>query len=149
LPRMIRGNQIYKGSIDVDRMKHSAILQEISHPIVTKDQSVTSATLTTLIGYYLWRPSSWNGDLIAKVEVELEYESAGAGDIDLYNVSDGTKLADLATPTAAQTHTIIRADVTSAIKALSANKILGIQAAGDGTNALTVYKATLIVTVST
>jgi len=147
--RMVRGSQIYRGSIDEDRMKPSAIAYELAFPIVTKDQSVTSATLSTLIGRYLWKPGSWNGDLIEKVEVELEYESAGAGDVDLYDATGAAKLADLAAPTAAQSHTLERIDVTDAIKALTSNTQLAIQAAGDGTNALTVYKATLIVTVST
>jgi len=149
VPRMISGTRIIRGTIDEDRMRPSTILQEIALPIVTKDQSVTSATLATLIGRYIWRPSSWNHDLISKIEVELEYESAGAGDIDLYDVTNGSKLADLVTPTAATSHTVERIEVTDVIKALTENTKLGIQAAGDGTNALTVYKATLIVTIST
>jgi len=83
--------------------------------------------------------------LIKKIYVELEYGSAGAGDVDLYNVSDGVKLADLVAPTAATTKTLTRVDVTTAVKALTANKKIGIQAAGDGTNALDMYAAKLVV----
>ncbi|MDQ6964859.1 MAG: hypothetical protein Q9M13_08075, partial [Mariprofundales bacterium] len=103
--------------------------------------------LTTLNGQTIWDPSGWNLDRITKIEVELEWESAGAGDIDLYNVSDGAKLADLVTPSAATSKTIQRIDVTTAVKGLTAAKILAIQAAGDGTNAVTVYTAKLVVTL--
>jgi len=145
----IRGSQIYKGSIDDDRMSASAIAGEVAIPVVTKDQSVTSDTLSTLIGRYLWKPSSWNSDLIESIEVELEYESAGAGDVDLYDATSAAKLADLVAPTAAQSHTLVRVEVTDVVTALTSNTQLAIQAAGDGTNAVTVYKATMIVTLST
>lgn len=123
------------------------VLCEIAIPLVTEAQSVTSTTLTTLNGQHIWNPSGWNRNRIVKVEVELEWESGGSGDIDLYNVTDGTKLADLVAPTAATAKTIQRIDVTSAVKGLTASKTLAIQAAGDGTNAVTVYSAKLIVTL--
>jgi len=145
----VRGSQIYKGSIDDDRMSPLAFAQEIAFPIVTKDQSVTSGTLSTLIGRYLWKPDSWNIDLIESIEVELEYESAGAGDVNLYDATSAANLAKLVSPTAAQPHTLVRVEVTDVVTALTGNTQLAIQAAGDGTNALTVYKATLIVTLST
>ena len=146
----VRGSQIYKGSIDEDRMSPLAIAQEVALPIVTKEQSVTSDTLSSLIGRCLWKPSSWNSDLIKSIEVELEYESAGSGDVDLVRGELMVfTLADLVSPFFATSHTVIRVDVTDAVKGLTSNDRLMIQAAGDGTNALTVYKATLIVTLST
>ena len=69
------------------------------------------------------------------------------GDIDLYNETDGAKLADLVAPSGATSKKIERIDVTSAIKNLSTTKTIGIRAAGDGTNAITVYTAKLIVTL--
>lgn len=125
----------------------NTVLCEIAIPLVTEAQSVTSATLTTLNGHHIWNPAGWNAARISKVEVELEWESAGAGDIDLYNVDDAAKLADLVAPTAATAKTIQRIDVTTAVKGLTASKTLAIQAAGDGTNAITVYTAKLIVTL--
>ena len=146
----VRGSQIYKGSIDEDRMSPSAIAQEVALPIVTKEQSVTSSMLSTLIVRCLWKPDSWNSDLIKSIEVELEYESAGSGDVDLAHGEPLIfTLADLVSPFFATSHTVIRVDVTDAVKGLTYNDQLKIQAAGDGTNALTVYKATLIVTLST
>lgn len=125
----------------------NTVFAEIAIPLVTEAQSVTSTTLTILNGQHIWNPGGWNLERITKIEVELEWESAGAGDIDLYNATDGAKLADLVAPTAAQAKTIQRIDVTTAIKGLTAAKTLAIQAAGDGTNAITVYSAKLIVTL--
>jgi len=147
--KKVRGSDIYRGSLGADRLAAGAIKHEIALPLVTTGQQVTAASLATLDGWTQWTPGSWNSDQIEKVEVELEYESAGSGDVDLYNVSDSAKVKDLVAPTGATSHTLTRVDVTAEVKALSANKNLGIQAAGDGTNTLTVHKATLIVTLST
>lgn len=141
----IRTIDIGDKAIIARKFKAETLEYEIPLPIVVDKQSVTSATLTTLNGYAIWKYARWKN--ISKVEVELEYESAGAGDIDLYNITDGSKLADLVAPSAATSHTISRIDVTSAITGLSADKTIGIQAAGDGTNAITVYSAKLVVYV--
>ena len=139
--------KIADGAVTDAKIAKSAVLCEIAIPLVTESQSVTSDTLTTLNGQHIWIPGNWNLDRVSKVEVELEWESAGSGDVDLYNVTDGAKLADLVAPTAATSKTIQRVDVTSAVKGLADAKTLAIQAAGDGTNAVTVYTAKLIVTV--
>ena len=138
---------IKAGTIPYSKLEDDTILLEIAIPIVVDKQSVTSSTLATLDGYCKWDPDAWTAALIKKIYVELEYESAGAGDVDLYNLSDGSKLADLVAPSAATSHTITRVDVTTEVKALTAAKNLAIQAAGDGTNALDVYSAKLIVQI--
>ena len=146
-PSKIDGAKIYPESITDDKIAKSKVLCQVAIPIVTEAQSVTDTTLTTLNGWTIWDPSSWNLDRVQKVEVELEWESGGAGDIDLYNLTDGSKLADLVSPSEATSHKVERIDVTSAIKGLTAAKTLAIQAAGDGTNPVTVYSAKLIVTL--
>ena len=143
----IPGEDIHPEAVSDAKIAKAVALCEVAIPLVSESQSVTSDTLATLNGQHIWTPSNWNLDRVSKVEVELEWESAGAGDVDLYNVTDGAKLADLVAPTAATSKTIQRVDVTSAVKGLADSKTLAIQAAGDGTNALTVYTAKLIVTV--
>ncbi len=146
--RLIITDDIEDNAVTDSKIASSTTLGEIAIPLVTESQSVTSTTLTTLNGQYIWTVNSWNSDRIAAIYLELEWESAGTGDVDLYNVTDGSKVSDLVAPTAATTKTIQRINVTTAIKALTADKTLGIQAAGDGTNALTVYSAKLIVVLN-
>jgi len=147
LNKKVVSNDIKDGEVKDHDIAKSTVLCEIAIPLVTESQSVTSSTLTTLNGQHIWNPDGWNLDRVSKIEVELEWESAGAGDIDLYNVTDGSKLADLVAPSGATSKKIERIDVTSAVKGLTASKTLAIHAAGDGTNAITVYSAKLIVTL--
>ena len=143
----VRGSQIYLESINANRMRPSANFAEIAFPIVTKDQSVTSSTLTTLTGRYKFKPDNWDFNFIEKIEVELEFTSEGAGEITLYDDTNSAQLQSLVSVSAATSYTCERYDVTDKIKALTSNTKLAIQAKGDGSNATTVYKATLIVTV--
>ena len=143
----VKKSNIFKQAINYDMLADDTIELEIAIPIVVDQQSTTSDTLTTLNGYAYWSPDAWTSALINKIYVELEYETAGAGDFDLYNITDGEKLADLVAPTSAVSHVVTRYDVTSAVKALTADKRLGIQIAGDGTNAATCYSAKLIVQI--
>jgi len=144
----VKRYHVERGSIEPEDLIAGAIKFEIPIPIVVDNQSVTSSTLATLSGYAKWKLGNFKSDYIDYVYVELEYESAGAGDVDLYNISDSSKIADLVAPTAAQAHTITRVDVTTEMKAITAEKTIGIQAAGDDSNALTVYSAKLIVVMS-
>jgi len=148
MPGKVRRYHVEKGAIEAEDLVSGAIKFETAIPIVTDKQSVTSSTLATLEGYAKWKLSNFNKDYIDYIYVELEYESAGSGDVDLYNVTDGSKIADLVAPTAAVSHTITRVDVTTAMKAITSEKAIGIQAAGDGTNAITVYSAKLIIVQS-
>jgi hypothetical protein len=157
-PTKIDGADIYSGSIPTAALADAAVTDakianatnfiEIVIPLVTEAQSVTSTTLTTLNGQHIWTVGSWNANRIQAIYVELEWESGGAADIDLYNATDAAKLADLKAPTAATAKTIERIDVTTAVKGLTADKVLAIQAAGDGTNPVTVYTAKLIVVIT-
>ena len=147
MSRLIKGSDIVQGSINANRMRPSEVFAETAFPIVVKDQAVTSATLTTLNGRYKWKPDHWDFDFIEKIEVELEYSSDGAGEITLYDDSSSAQLKSLVTLSGATSYTIERCDVTSEIQALSSVTNLAIQAKGDGTNATTVYKATLVVTI--
>ena len=146
--KRVKRYHVERGAIEADDFVSGAIKFETDIPVVVDNQSVTSATLATLSGYAEWVLSNFSSDYISKVYVELEYESAGAGDVDLYNVTDSSKIRDLVAPSAATAHTITRVDVTTEMLGISAEKTVGIQAAGDGTNALTVYSAKLIVVMS-
>ena len=110
---------------------------------LVNSQSVTSSTLTSLSGTLRFDPSKYNMDKIEKFEVQVEWESGGAGDIDVYDSTNATKVADVATPSGATGYTISVVDVTSYFKGLTAPADIVIQAAGDGTNAVTVHKASL------
>lgn len=119
---------------------------EIAIPIVTREQSVTGTTLQTANGQHIWKPANWEQTMIEKIEVELEYEVLGtSGDIDLYNITTASKIQDLVTATASVAKTIQRFDVTTAMKAITTDSTIGIQLAGDGTNATYVYTAKLII----
>lgn len=143
----IRRYHLGPQSVEAGDIVNEAVKFEVALPIVVDSQSVTSATLTLLNGYMRWIVGNWTAALIKSVYVELEYATGGAGDIDLFNITDSAKVKDLVAPTGAVTHTITRVDVTSEVKALAADKTLGVKAAGDGTNAATVYSAKLIVRV--
>lgn len=143
----IRRYHIGPGSIEAGDLVSDTIKHEVAIPIVVDKQNVTTTTLTTLDGWMRWIVGNWIPALVNGIYVELEYATAGAGDIDLHNITDGVKLADLVAPAAATAHTVVRIDVTSQVLGLTADKTLGIQAAGDGTNAATVYSAKLIVAI--
>jgi len=143
----VRGSQIYKASIDEDRMKPTEFMHEVCLPIVTSERSRTQSTLASVVGSYIWKPERWNYDLIHTAEIEIEYSSDGAGEADLYDDTNNQKLADLVTVTEATGYDVERIDVTSAIKALTSNTKLRIQIAGDGTNAFYIYKASLVITL--
>ena len=146
MSRMVKGSNIVRESINADRMRAVQKVAELAFPIVTADQSVTDSSQTELNGRYTWKPGNWDFTLVDKIEVEVEYATAGAGEIDLAKTPPTTKLATLISASAATSHTVERVDVTSTIEGLSSDAQLEITAAGDGTNATTVYKATLIVT---
>ena len=116
--------------------------------ILTAPESVTSTTLTTTTQRTMWRGSLLNMERVVRIEAEVDWGSAGAGDLDLYNVTDSRKIADLAAPTAATARDTRVYDVTGAMKAITTDKVIALQLKGDGTNALTVYKAQLIVYMS-
>ena len=143
----VRGSQIYLESIDANRMRPSTTFAEVAFPIVTKDQSVTDSALQTLTGRYKFKPESWDFDFVEKFEIELEFASEGAGEITLYDATSDAQLQSLVLFSEAQSYTCERYDVTDVIKALTSDTKLAIQAKGDGSNATTVYKATLIVTI--
>jgi len=146
--RAIKRFHVERGAIEAHDLVSGAIKFEIAIPLVVDKQSVTSDTLATLDGWAVWKLSNFSKDYIDYIYVELEYGSAGAGDVDLYNITDGSKIADLVAPSGATSHTVTRVDVTSAMKAITSEKVIGIQAAGDGTNALDVYSAKLIIVMS-
>lgn len=139
--------QKIRHKIKLSELDDDIVTFEIAIPMVNEQQAVTSATLTTLNGQAIWNYDAWTSNIIKAVYVEVEWESAGAGDLDLYDVGNATKLADLAAPTGATSKDIVRYDVTSEITGLTADTKVGIQAAGDGTNALTVYSAKLVVVI--
>jgi hypothetical protein len=125
-----------------------AVKLEVAIPIVVDSQNVASATLATLNGWARWVLSNFLAGNVDYIYLELEYASAGAGDVDLYDITNSAKIADLVAPTGATTHTITRVDVTSAMKAKTSAITVGIQAAGDGTNAVTVYSAKLVIAMA-
>jgi len=141
-------SKIADASITDTKIANSTNFIEIAIPLVSEAQSVTSDTLTTLNGQHIWTPENWNADRISAIYIELEWESGGAADIDLYDATNAAKLADLKAPTGATSKAIERIDVTTAVKDLTADTILAIQAAGDGTNSVTVYTAKLIVVIT-
>jgi len=147
-PTKIDGADIYDASVPDAKLTNTTNFIEIPIPLVSEAQSVTSTTLTQLNGQHIWTPGNWNAGRIQAIYIELEWESAGAGDIDLYNVTGAAKLADLVAPTAATTKKIERIDVTTAVKGITVDSTLAIQAAGDGTNAITSYTAKLIVAIT-
>jgi len=128
-------------------IKNETAFIEVFIPIETNSQSVTSATPTTLTGRGHFSGGLWNMNRISQVLAFVVWESAGAGDIDLYDITTDVKIADLATPSAATSLSISSADITSWFKAQTGAKDLAIQAAGDGTNAVTVHQAYLLVRV--
>jgi len=144
----IKRYHVERSAVETEDLVEGAIKLEVPIPIVVDSQNVTSATLATLNGWARWILSDFLSSYIDGIYVELEYATAGAGDIDLYDITNSTKIADLVTPTSAVTHTITRVDVTSAMKAKTSAITIGIQAAGDGTNAATVYSAKLILVMS-
>jgi len=141
-------NKVYDsdldGKITLSSIADDTILFETTVTIVHETQSVTSATLSLLTGRCRWVSANWTASLIKNIYVEMEWESAGAGDVDLYNQTDSAKIADIVTPSAATSRSTGRYDVTTELKAVSGDKVVGIQAAGDGTNALTIYNAKLV-----
>jgi hypothetical protein len=144
----VKRYHVEKGAVETDDLVEGALKFEIPIPVVVDKQSVTSATLATLDGYARWILSDFLANYIDAIYVELEYATAGAGNIDLYDITNSAKIADLVTPTGAVTHTITRVDVTSAMKAKTSAITVGIQAAGDGTNAATVHSAKLVLAIS-
>ena len=116
-------------------------------PLVSGSQSVTVTTLTPLNGRHIWDPSLWNLERISAIEVELEWESGGAGEVDLYDETNGVQLQQLVVTELAQALRVDKYDVTAVIKGLSAPTTLVIRAAGDGTNPLTVHSAKLLIRV--
>ena len=141
-------HNIMPGAVNSEHIASGVIKPFSALPIVTSSESVTDSTLTTLSQRAMWRGSLLNMERVVKIEAEVDWESGGSGDLDLYDVTNGTKIADLATPDAATSRDTRRYDVTDAVKALTSDVVIGLQAAGDGTNALTVYKATLVVYMS-
>ena len=140
--------RILPKSIDYIHVKDGIIKPFASLPILTQSESTTSSTLVTTNQRTIWRGSLINMDRVVKVEVEVDWGSAGAGEIDLYNVTDASRIAVLATPSAATSRSTVQYDVTSQMKAITRDKVIALQIKGDGTNALTVYKAQLIVYMS-
>lgn len=148
LPRSIGAEHIMMRSIGAEHIMVGVITPVAAIPILTQTESTTSSTLTTTAQRTIWRGSLLNMDRVRRVEVEVDWASAGRGDIDLYNVTDAVKIADLAAPSAATSRSTAYYDVTSAMKALTSDKVIALQIAGDGTNAITVYKAQLLIYMS-
>jgi hypothetical protein len=146
--RVVDETAILPASVDYYHVKTGVVKPLAALPILTASESNSSTILTTTNQRTIWRGSLINMDRVVKVEVEVDRASGGAGDLDLYNVTDGVKIADLETPTGATTRGTRYYDVTSQMKAITADKVVALQIAGDGTNALTVYKAQLIVYMS-
>jgi hypothetical protein len=144
----IKRYHVERGAVETEDLVESAIKLELPIPLVVGKQSVTSAILTTLDGWARWILSDFLSDYLDAIYCELEYATAGAGDIDLYDITNSGKIADLVAPTGAVTHTITRVDVTSQMKAKTSAITVGIQAKGDGTNAATVYSAKLVLVMS-
>jgi hypothetical protein len=135
-------------SIDYIHIKDGVIKPFTALPILTASESTTSSTLVTTNQRTIWRGSMINMDRVVKVEVEVDWASAGAGEIDLYNVTDASTIAVLATPSAATSRSTVQYDVTSQMKSITSDKVIALRIKGNGTNALTVYKAQLIVYMS-
>ena len=144
----IKRYHVERSAVETEDLVEGAIKLEVPIPIVVDSQNVTSATLATLNGWARWILSDFLANYIDAIYVELEYATGGAGNIDLYDITNSTKIADLVAPTSAVTHTITRVDVTTAMKAKTSAITIGIRAAGDGTNAATVYSAKLILVMS-
>lgn len=129
-----------KGVLD----SHLAIVKiqfPIILPIVTNDQSISSSSLTTLNGKFPIDVDEYNLSRIAEATVVVEWESAGSGDIDLYDETNSTKVTDVATPTGATSYTVTEVDITNWFTGLTSDVTVVIQVAGDGTNNVTVHKA--------
>jgi len=148
LPASIKSSHIAPAQIDASHMVAGVLKPVAALPILTVSESNASTTLTTTNQRTIWRGSMINMNRVVKVEVEVDWASGGAGDLDLYNVTDAVKIADLATPSAATSRATVQYDVTSQMKAITADKVIALQIKGDGTNALTVYKATLLIYMS-
>jgi len=116
-------------------------------PITVDSQSVTSDTLTALRGYLYYDPSKYDLSKVERFEVQVEWESAGAGDVDVYDFTNNAKIADVATPTGATGYTVTITDVTSYLKSLTSPILIGIVAAGDGTNAVTVHRSVMRINI--
>jgi hypothetical protein len=117
-------------------------------PILTASESTTSSTPVVTAQRTIWRGSLINMNRIAKVEAEVDWGSAGGGSIALYNVSTSSAIASLVSVSAATSRSTQRYDVTSYMKGITSDAVIALQIAGDGTNALTVYRASLLVYLS-
>ena len=144
----ILGRHVASAQIDASHMVAGVIKPIAALPILTASESNSSTTLTTTNQRTMWRGSLMNMARVVKVECEVDWASGGAGDLDLYNVTDSAKIADLATPSAATARATVQYDVTSQMKAITADKVVALQIKGDGTNALTVYRASLLIYMS-
>jgi hypothetical protein len=144
----IKRYHVERGAVETEDLVESAIKLEVPIPLVVDKQQVASATLTTLDGWARWVLSDFLAGYIDAIYCELEYATGGAGGINLYDITNSAKIADLVTPTQATAHTITRVDVTSQMKDKTSAITVGIQAKGDGTNAATVYSAKLILVLS-
>jgi len=144
----VRRYHVERQAIETNDLVEGAIKLEIPIPIVVDSQNVTSTTPATLNGWARWILSDFLSNYIDAIYVELEYATGGAGDIDLYDITNSAKIADLVAPTSAVAHTVTRVDVTTAMKAKTSAITIGIQAKGDETNAATVYSAKLILVMS-
>ena len=144
----VLGRHVASAQIDASHMVAGVLKPIAALPILTASESNSSTTLTTTNQRTIWRGSLMNMARVVKVEAEVDWASGGAGDLDLYNVTDSAKIADLATPSAATARATVQYDVTSQMKAITADKVIALQIKGDGTNALTVYRASLLVYMS-
>jgi hypothetical protein len=148
LIRYTVSDDILPNSILNEHIQTGLIKPVSSIVILTASESNSSTTLTTTTQRTTWRGSMMNMERIVKVEVEVDWGSAGRGDLDLYNVTDGVKIADLATPAAATTRATNYYDITNIMKNIQTDKVIAFQIAGDGTNALTIYKAQILIYMS-
>jgi len=117
-------------------------------PILTSNESTSSSTPVVTAQRTIWRGSLINMNRIRKVEVEVDWGSAGKGSIALYNASSSSVIASLVSVSAATSRSTQYYDVTSYMKGITSDAVIALQIAGDGTNALTVYRASLLVYLS-
>jgi hypothetical protein len=144
----IKRYHVERGAVETEDLVVGAIRFEVPIQLVVEEQEVTGTTLVTLDGWAMWVPSNFLTNYIDAIYCELEYEAGGAGDIDLYDITNSEKIADLVSPTTEVLHTVTRVDVTSEMKAKTSAITIGIQAAGSSTGTVTVFSARLVLVMS-
>ncbi len=116
---------------------------EVDLPVVTTTQQVSSTAAQTVNGRLVFDPSDFDMEHIGSFVAVCEWESAASGSIVLYDETNGTTIATLASPTAATQYTISTQDITQYLKSLTSPITIVVQATGSTAGAITVHKVTI------